>query len=410
MSGSAIVLIIDDDPLIRKLFRLTLTREGYHIEEAANCAEAKAKVIENPPHLVLTDLRLPDGRGVALATWIRSQPGMADIPILAISGVEGMTRASASLKDLFADFFLKPIASSVLKTAIAQYLSPTTSETADPLINQYKTARDLTRRATHRHDQLVVLASMTEVISRTTDLEAVLGEGLERYLDAGGFSLGAVYLWNHEIGIQLTGQAGCPPALLPQLNDLFGHPEVLFEALEAPDALILPDQDHHPELLAASGFASMLLVPMVAEQELLGVLLLASDQEGFAREGVAFGRSIQSQITLAVVLAAVQAQRDVFWRAFQRIADTSPVGVVTHRADEMEYLNPAARRLLGGMQGYHQLKAVTPEEGTAQVAIRQPNASLQHLWLSVQRYQDRFGVRYEHWLLEEASGPSAESA
>lgn len=409
MSQGAVVLIVDDDPLIRKLFWRTLSSEGYRVEQAASCAEARERIAQVRPDLVLTDLRLPDGRGVSLATWIRTLPGMADIPIIAVSGVAGMTRDSAALQDLFVDFFLKPIAPSVLRTVVARYLplAATPEEATDPLVQQYQTARDLTRRATQRDDQLVVLASMTEVISRTTDLEAVLSEGLERSLDAGGFSLGAVYLWSPDLGLQLTGQSGCPPERLSKLSDLFGFPDLLLDALEAPSALILPDEAHPEELLTASGYASMLLVPMVAEQDLLGVLLLASRQEGFARQGIAFGQTIQSQITLAVVLAAVQSQRDVFWQSFQRIADGSPIGVITRRAGELEYLNPAARRLLSGMQGYRQLQAVSlPSDGTVRIGLRQPDGEVRSLRLSSQRYQDRFGVQYERWLVEEDPKPS----
>jgi CheY-like chemotaxis protein len=68
------VLIVDDDPAIRKMLVEVLSLEGYPTETAVNGREALDILAKSGPRLVLLDLLMPevDGRGVMLA--LRAQP------------------------------------------------------------------------------------------------------------------------------------------------------------------------------------------------------------------------------------------------------------------------------------------------------------------------------------------------
>ena len=65
------VLIVDDEPDIRELLDITLSRMGLQTFTAATLGEARARVAEVEPNLCLTDMRLPDGNGISLVEYIQ---------------------------------------------------------------------------------------------------------------------------------------------------------------------------------------------------------------------------------------------------------------------------------------------------------------------------------------------------
>ena len=65
------VLIVDDEPDIRELLDITLSRMGLDTFSAATLGEAQAKVAQLQPDLCLTDMRLPDGNGISLVEYIQ---------------------------------------------------------------------------------------------------------------------------------------------------------------------------------------------------------------------------------------------------------------------------------------------------------------------------------------------------
>jgi DNA-binding response OmpR family regulator len=80
------VLLVEDEPLIRLVTAETLGDAGFVVEEAANAAEAMAKMRAPGayPHAVIIDLGLPDQPGDVLARNMREIRG--DLPILFASG------------------------------------------------------------------------------------------------------------------------------------------------------------------------------------------------------------------------------------------------------------------------------------------------------------------------------------
>lgn len=66
-----VVLVVEDDPIARKLTSQYLGRHGYVVHEAPTCGDARRQLKSTDPHLVLVDIRLPDGSGMDLAREIR---------------------------------------------------------------------------------------------------------------------------------------------------------------------------------------------------------------------------------------------------------------------------------------------------------------------------------------------------
>jgi two-component system, OmpR family, KDP operon response regulator KdpE len=84
MTNSAVrVLVVDDEPPIRKLLRVGLGAEGYSVVEATNGRDAQQKVENEAPDIIILDLGLPDISGHELLEGWRA--ASMDVPILILS-------------------------------------------------------------------------------------------------------------------------------------------------------------------------------------------------------------------------------------------------------------------------------------------------------------------------------------
>ncbi len=103
MSAAPIkVLVIDDEPPIRKLLRMGLTTQGYEILEASNGKTAMEKLAEEPA-LIILDLGLPDVQGHELLRTIRTRNEGVPIVVLSSRGDEA---GKVQALDLGADDYL----------------------------------------------------------------------------------------------------------------------------------------------------------------------------------------------------------------------------------------------------------------------------------------------------------------
>lgn len=103
MSAAPIkVLVIDDEPPIRKLLRMGLSTQGYEILEASNGKIALEKLTEDPA-LIILDLGLPDIQGHELLRTIRARNESVPIVVLSSRGDEA---GKVQALDLGADDYL----------------------------------------------------------------------------------------------------------------------------------------------------------------------------------------------------------------------------------------------------------------------------------------------------------------
>lgn len=78
------VLIVDDEPQMRRMLRESLERAGYAVDEACDGLHALARFAENRPDLVITDMIMPQREGVETIQALRAK--CPALPIIAISG------------------------------------------------------------------------------------------------------------------------------------------------------------------------------------------------------------------------------------------------------------------------------------------------------------------------------------
>jgi len=100
-------LIVDDEPDIRDLLEITLTRMGIETLTAPDLTTARQLLDRHQPQLCLTDMNLPDGNGIDLVQWI--QLNTPATPVAVITAYGNMDTAIESLKAGAFDFVSKPV-------------------------------------------------------------------------------------------------------------------------------------------------------------------------------------------------------------------------------------------------------------------------------------------------------------
>src|SRR5690606_24430853 len=68
-----IIMVVEDDKMIRNLIQLYLKKNGYEVVEASDGEEAKTVFLEHRPCLIILDLMLPKVSGEEYFSWIREQ-------------------------------------------------------------------------------------------------------------------------------------------------------------------------------------------------------------------------------------------------------------------------------------------------------------------------------------------------
>jgi len=100
------VRIADDEELIRKSLTKLLLAEGYQVDSVATAAEVLDSVRRNPPHVLVLDLRLPDGSGLDLLPRLKSLA--PDLKVVVITAFGDLPTAVEAMRRGATDFLKKP--------------------------------------------------------------------------------------------------------------------------------------------------------------------------------------------------------------------------------------------------------------------------------------------------------------
>ena len=126
------VLVVDDEPDIRELVDLTLSRMGLAADCAGSVAEAKGLLAETDYQLCLTDMRLPDGDGLTLVRHVAEHHG--ETPVAVITAFGSAENAVAALKAGAFDYLSKPVGLDQLRALVKSALSlPGRDEGGSPI-------------------------------------------------------------------------------------------------------------------------------------------------------------------------------------------------------------------------------------------------------------------------------------
>ncbi len=125
------ILLVEDDVAICEMLQAPFQKAGYAVLEAGDVRTAKARLLENPPDLILLDWMLPDTSGIDWARTLKASPVTKDIPLIMLTA-RGEEEDRVRGLDVGADDYVtKPFSPRELVArmkAILRRTSPTTSE------------------------------------------------------------------------------------------------------------------------------------------------------------------------------------------------------------------------------------------------------------------------------------------
>lgn len=120
------VLIVEDDPKIRKLVGIYLDKEGYEVSEAADGREAMEKIEALDPCILLLDLMIPEGSGEEICRWVREDL-KSMMPIIMLSAKASERERIHGFKLGVDDYVVKPFSPAELMVRIEAVLRRTSA-------------------------------------------------------------------------------------------------------------------------------------------------------------------------------------------------------------------------------------------------------------------------------------------
>jgi two-component system KDP operon response regulator KdpE len=128
------VLVVEDEPQMRRFLRATLGANGFRVVEAPTIAEGTRAALQEPPALVLLDLGLPDGDGIDL---VRSLREWSQVPVIVLSARGREDDKVAALDAGADDYLTKPfgVAELLARIRVAlRHARASGGAAADPVI------------------------------------------------------------------------------------------------------------------------------------------------------------------------------------------------------------------------------------------------------------------------------------
>jgi signal transduction histidine kinase len=166
------ILVVDDDPVIIRLYQIILTKAGFTLTVARSGEELLAAIVVEKPDVIVLDVILPDHTGLDLCYRLKSDPEYLDIKIILVSGTEISPSKVADGIDIGADDYLvKPFDPKELLARIKSCLKLKKAE--EELKDKNKELKDLSNHLQNvREEERKILAR--EVQEEVGQLAAVL--------------------------------------------------------------------------------------------------------------------------------------------------------------------------------------------------------------------------------------------
>ena len=386
------LVIVDDDAVQRKLVGIRLQRAGFAVTLAADGEEALQRARETRPDAIVSDVLMPRLDGFGLCIAVRNDPVLSTTPVLLITNsyLDSEDQALAERTGANALVVRTPELKEVLlaldrtvgmaaskgpahpKRSRAQATRQIHITPIDPEVERERMRRvmnqlerqvalnaGINQRYALLSAELSVLSGISSAVATQRDLRTALDQVLASCFDAGGVSLGALYLREgSETRALRYGASDTWTAA--EVDGFFGHPELLDHAMNSQTVAVLPSSAIAPAAEAAvlqqSRTRSIIIAPLGHHGQPMGALVLASRASDLASaDRTAFALAVAGQISLALALVRSFDDKDESEREAQSnnavlrsILESMGDGVlVCNERGELTHSNGAAVALLG---------------------------------------------------------------
>ena len=120
--SEGLVLVVDDEPDVRKVVHMTLEKVGYDVIEAEDGEKAIAEVKKDENMLLLTliitDIRMPNMNGIDVINYYRKE--WPSIPLIVLTGFPDLDMATSMLQHGVVDYLVKPVEAEKLRASVAK--------------------------------------------------------------------------------------------------------------------------------------------------------------------------------------------------------------------------------------------------------------------------------------------------
>jgi two-component system cell cycle response regulator DivK len=126
------ILVVEDNSLNRELLCDWLEAEGHEVLSAENLGAARLVLTDQQPDAVLLDVQLGDEDGLSLAAWMRQQPELCHVPVIAVTAHAMVTEQLRFLQAGCNACVSKPVNFKLLSAELQRWLAPTASQPTTP--------------------------------------------------------------------------------------------------------------------------------------------------------------------------------------------------------------------------------------------------------------------------------------
>ncbi|WP_321473335.1 sigma-54 dependent transcriptional regulator [uncultured Paludibaculum sp.] len=169
------ILVVDDDPGFRRLLETILAGEGYHVDTAGTVDEAIRICGRKQFHLVVSDLRLPDGDGLDVLRW--SKEHMPATPVIMITGFGSVASAVEAMKLGAVDYLGKPLSSpDELRMLARKALDQNRAEHERDLLREEQQSRFSCGSIIAEHPSMAKVVELARKVAPTNATVLITGE------------------------------------------------------------------------------------------------------------------------------------------------------------------------------------------------------------------------------------------
>ncbi|MFZ5896560.1 MAG: response regulator [Myxococcota bacterium] len=328
------LLLVDDDSAQLKLTRFRLAQHGFDVRTAQNGSEALASARHVKPNVIVSDVTMPELDGFGLSFAVRNELALADVPVLLITSsyVEPADRELARRSGANELVPRTPDLKALIEALRQTHDAPATSATlpTEPrgdlerdrarrtvrqLERQVQLNAGLARRCSALAAELTVLTGISETVVNHRDLNSTLDEALAACFDAGGISVGALYLLGEDGSISARTLGGDAGWQRDDLRSFFGHEQLLRSVIQAGIATRLPSDslpvDASADLLKRCNAKVALLMPLAYGPQRLGALFMVPREDDIDQDDwQAFAQGVCNQITQVLTLSSAFSARE----------------------------------------------------------------------------------------------------